>query len=105
MAYYLYQCEDITDRDEAARIRREVLQDHLAHVERNIESYAVAGPNRDLDGAYRSSTFVIKAASLPQADGLMAKDPYVTAGLYQELRGVEFMPVAGAWVGGVAWKK
>jgi uncharacterized protein len=104
MAYYLYRCEDIADREEAARIRREILQDHLSYVEKNIESYAVAGPNRDTDGAYRSSTFVITAASLPRADALMAHDPYVLAGLYLEFRGVEFMPVAGAWVGGVAWK-
>lgn len=103
MAYYLYRCEDIADRDEAARLRREVLQDHLAYVESNIGSYAVAGPNRDADGAYRSSTFVIKAVSLPQADALMAADPYVVAGLYLEFRGVEFMPVAGEWVGGVSW--
>lgn len=104
MAYFLYRCEDIEDRDVAATIRREVLQSHLDYVEEHIARYAVAGPNRDDDGAYRSSTFVVQAQSLTEADELMAGDPYVIAGLYSAMSGVEFVAVAGQWVGGVSWK-
>ena len=105
MPKFVYACRDIADREEAARIRREILPAHLAYVEQHMSSYAVAGPNRDPDGAYRSSTFVIDAQDLEAADKLMAADPYVEAGLYLELQGVEFMPVAGEWVGGASWKK
>lgn len=104
MKYYLYVCEDVEDRDLAAQLRRELLQDHLDYVESHIDSYAAAGPNRDEDGAFRSSSLIVKAQSLTMADQLMAADPYVLAGLYRACEGVEFMPVAGDWVGGVAWK-
>ena len=105
MAYFLYSCQDIADRDRAAEIRREQLPDHLAYVEQHMSHYAVAGPNRDADGAYRSSSFVVITDSLEEADSLMAGDPYVVAGLYDSVHGVEFVAVAGEWVGGAAWKK
>ena len=63
------------------------------------------GPNRDADGAYRSSSFIVIADCLEAADSLMAVDPYVVAGLYESMHGVEFVAVAGEWVGGAAWKE
>ncbi|KZX59150.1 hypothetical protein A3709_16500 [Halioglobus sp. HI00S01] len=104
MPFYLFYCRDIEDRESAAQIRRELLPDHLGYVERNMSRYAVAGPNRDQDAAYRSSTFVIKAGSFAEADEVMQGDPYVEGGLYQEILHVEFVPMAGDWVGGAAWK-
>lgn len=105
MPKFVYVCRDVGDREEAARIRREVLPAHLAYVEQHMSSYAVAGPNRDPDGAYRSNTFIIDAIDLQTADMLMAADPYTEAGLYREVQGVEFVPVAGEWVGGASYKK
>ncbi|QFU75535.1 hypothetical protein EY643_07650 [Halioglobus maricola] len=104
MPFYLFYCRDIEDREEAAQIRRELLPDHLGYMEQNMECYAVAGPNRDQDAAYRSSTFVVKAGTFAEADALMQRDPYVEGGLYREILNVEFVPMAGDWVGGAAWK-
>ena len=105
MAYFLYCCQDIDDRERAARIRREHLHEHLAYVEQHLSRYAVAGPNRDPDGAYRASSFIVIADDLAEADSLMEGDPYVRGGLYRDVQGVEFIAVAGEWVGGAAWKK
>ena len=105
MSYFLYCCQDIDDRERAAQIRREQLHAHLAYVEHNMSRYAVAGPNRDPDGAYRASSFVVIADDLAEADRLMAGDPYVQCGLYHDVQGVEFIAVAGEWVGGAAWKE
>ena len=90
-------------RERAAHIRREKLAGHLQYVEANLESYAVAGPNRHDDEDYHSSTFIVRAQDIAGADKLMAGDPYVRAGLYQALNGVEFVPAAGEWVGGKLW--
>ena len=103
MKYFVYLCEDISDSERAARIRESFLSAHLAYVEENLEAYAVAGPNRHPDSAYHSSTFILKADDLAGADQLMAGDPYVEAGLYRGLSGVEFVPAAGDWVGGRLW--
>ena len=103
MNHFVYWCEDIEDNERATQIRREQLVAHLHYVERNVERYAVAGPNRHGDGAYHSSTFIIAAASLEEADALMTADPYVAAGLYREVRGMEFVPAAGQWIGGITW--
>ncbi len=104
MKYFVYRCEDIPSQEEAAAIRSDYLADHLAYVERHLQNYAVAGPDRHGDGEYHSSTFIVKAQTLEEADALMRGDPYVAAGLYLEVAGVEFMPVAGEWVGGLSWK-
>lgn len=104
MPFYVYHCQDVKDREQAAAIRREQLSAHLAYVKKHIDAYAVAGPNREVAGDYRSSTFVVKESSLAGADALMVGDPYVQAGLYRSYNGVEFVPVAGEWVGGVAWE-
>ncbi len=104
MAYFVYHCQDILDRERAAAIRNESLQRHLDYVEAHIGSYAAAGPNRHADGEYHSSTFILQAASLDVADAIMAGDPYVQAGLYQAISGLEFMAAAGEWVGGVSWR-
>ncbi len=104
MAYYLYVCHDNLDAAKAKAIRAEFLQAHLKYVELNILRYAVAGPNRDGDNDFGSSTFIVIAETMQQADSLMSGDPYVSAGLYGEVRGVEFHPVAGQWVGGINWQ-
>ena len=104
MKYFIYQCEDIEERERAQRLRRELLQAHLDYVESRLSAYAVAGPNRGRDGAYHSSTFIIQAGSREAADAVMEGDPYVRAGLYQPLSVVELLPVVGAWVGGVRWR-
>ena len=105
MKYFLYLCEDIEDSGRAAQLRREHLQAHLAYVEAQLTRYAVAGPNRQADGSYRSSLFILQAPSRSVADEVMANDPYVRAGLYQPFTGVEFIPAAGAWIGGLSWKR
>ena len=104
MAFYLYHCQDMDERELALAIRQQHLQAHLDYVEAHIDRYAVAGPNRETGGEYRASTFVVRADDLADADALMAADPYVAAGLYRAVRGVEFVPVAGEWVGGIGWK-
>ena len=86
-----------------AQVRESALAEHLAFVEDNFERYAVAGPLLDETGAMTRSLFLIYADDMAEARAFMANDPYVAAGLYQEMEYRRFTPAAGDWIGGISW--
>lgn len=101
MTLFAFYCRD----GEAAPVLREKLLDrHLAHIEANIDDYAVAGPLKK-DGATIGSLLVIKAADVAEARAKFETDPYFTAGVWQSIQVSAFHAVAGDWVGGAVWKR
>jgi uncharacterized protein YciI len=96
-------CEDLPG-EEAVRLRQERLADHLAHVEAVLDQILVAGPMKDGEGRICGSLLVLDVPSLDAAAQLMARDPYHVPGIWASVRYLEFQAVAGAWVGGAAWK-
>ena len=91
------------DGENAPALRERLLKEHLDHVERNIDKFAVAGPLKN-DGETIGSLLVIKAADEAEARVIFESDPYFHAGVWQAIRVEEFKAVAGDWVGGTAWK-
>ena len=100
MTFFAFYCLDGSD---AASLRERLLADHLAHIERHIDDYAVAGPLKD-GGATVGSLVVVKAENEADARAIFESDPYFAAGVWQSVRASQFLGVAGDWVGGVAWK-
>jgi len=100
MPHYAFYCRD---GEKGAELRERDLHAHLAHVEANIDDYAIAGP-LTRDGATVGSLLVIKADDEAQARAKFEADPYFAAGVWQSIRSEEFLGVAGDWVGGAAWK-
>ncbi|MEO0464089.1 MAG: YciI family protein [Pseudomonadota bacterium] len=101
MALYAFYCRD---GETGAEQRAKFLHDHLAHVEAHIDDYAVAGPLKQGEETI-GSLLVIKADDEPQARAKFEADPYFAAGVWQSINTAPFMPVAGDWVGGAAWKQ
>ena len=101
MSLYAFWCRD----GEGSETKRaEQMGAHLAHIEENIDRFAVAGPLKD-GGETRASLLVIKAESLEDARSLFESDPYFAAGVWDSVEGMDFAAVAGDWVGGAAWKQ
>lgn len=91
------------DSDNAAILREQWMQAHLAHVEAHIETYAVAGPLME-EGSAVGSLLVLKACHAAAAHAFLEQDPYHRAGVWASVEITEFRGVAGDWVGGAAWK-
>ncbi|WP_379554299.1 YciI family protein [Qipengyuania sp. DGS5-3] len=100
MTLFAFYCRD---GDHAPEAREKLLSAHLAHVEANIDRYAVAGPLKRGEETV-GSLLVIKADSEDDARAFFEQDPYFEAGVWQSIRVEEFRGVAGDWVGGAAWK-
>ena len=91
------------DKAGAGPVRIEKLKEHLAHIEANLDRFAVAGPLRDGQGAPSGSLLVVKAASEAEARAFLQSDPYFAAGVWADIEVAPFSAVAGDWVGGKAW--
>ena len=99
---FVFWCEDGPD---AGALRRAHLDGHLAHIEAHHDRYLAAGPLRsDGASALSGSLFVVTAASLADAESLMAGDPYMAHGVYARVEARGFVPAAGRWMGGVIWR-
>ncbi|WP_394730068.1 YciI family protein [Altererythrobacter sp. GH1-8] len=101
MPLFSFYCRD---GENGASLRERDLHAHLAHVEANIDDYAIAGPLKRGDETI-GSLLVIKAKDQEEARAKFEADPYFAAGVWQSIRCEEFLGVAGDWVGGAAWKK
>ena len=100
---WLVICSDATD---SAALRRDHLQAHLAYIEKVMDRISVAGPLfADAADAMNGSCFIYRTDDLDEARALLHNDPYYRAGVYGRTEIRAFKPVAGAWVGGAAWKK
>lgn len=100
MTLFAFYCRD---GENGASLRERLLADHLAHVEKHIDDYAVAGPLKDGEETI-GSLLVIKAESKDDARKVFEADPYFAAGVWQSVRASQFLGVAGDWVGGIAWR-
>ena len=100
MKLYAFYCRD---GEQGEELRTRFLADHLAHVEANIDRYAVAGPLKQGEATV-GSLLVIKADDEAEARTLFEADPYFRSGVWQAIRADQFMGVAGDWVGGATWK-
>jgi uncharacterized protein YciI len=100
-AVFAVWCEDGPD---AARIRLDALEGHLAHIEAHFDRFLTAGPMRKdgVDGIC-GSLFIINADSEAEARHLMEQDPYVHRGAYARIEYRRLTPAAGRWIGGVIW--
>ena len=99
----LYACW-CRDSPDAARLRDEHLAAHLAHIEANLDRYAVAGPLKDKTETH-GSLLIVKADNRDDAHAFLQTDPYARAGVWQNVEIEPFLGVAGDWVGGAAWKR
>lgn len=100
------RCFLVLCRDGAgsAELRREHLEGHLDHVERNWTRYVTAGPIREPGGeALVGSVFLVLAESLEDARELMNGGPYITCGMYAEVEYKEFSNAIGLYLGGRIW--
>jgi len=95
-------CEDGPD---AARLRAEHLDGHLAHVEARWERYILAGPVRPTDDLNTDgSLFLIVAEDEADALAQLEGDPYVACGMYAKMTVRRFTPAVGRFLGGVTWE-
>lgn len=93
------------DGPQGKPLRERHLGAHLAHVETAMDRYYVAGPLKDSNGATVGSLLIVEAEDERQARAFVESDPYHAAGVWQDVEVVRFLPVAGRWVGGAAWKR
>lgn len=91
------------DAADAARLRAEHLQAHLAYAERIAGRLLVAGPLRDETGGFTGSLVVIEAADEADARAAFEADPYRAAGVWADVEIRRFTAAVGDWVGGRNW--
>jgi len=98
---FLFVCKDGPN---AASARVVHLAGHLAHVEANWRRYIVAGPMRQPgQTTICGSCFLVRAADVDTAWGIMRGDPYITSDLYADIAVTDVTPSIGLWVGGKIW--
>jgi uncharacterized protein YciI len=93
------------DGPDAARLRDERRDAHLAYVEANLASYRVAGPLYDESGAFAGSLLVVAAPDFETAHAIFIADPYFTGGVWGRHHIHRLVAAAGSWVGGIRWKE
>ena len=83
MLYLIYGRDDMAV---SARIRTELLSEHLEYIERHKHLIVVGGALLAEDGATRiGSTLVLNVTSREQADEFSRNEPFRRAGLYQSV--------------------
>ncbi len=92
-----------TDRSDAGSLRMDLLEMHIAHVERHLDRLSVAGPLRDEEGEFAGSLLIVKAEDEADARAFLEMDPYFKADLWNQIQINAFGAVAGDWVGGKTW--
>ncbi|MEM6680701.1 MAG: YciI family protein [Pseudomonadota bacterium] len=98
---YSVLCKD-KPGDEAAKIRDQLMPNHLAHIEKTVDSLWLAGPLFDADKVV-GSLLIFKADSAEQALEMAKQDPYYEAGIWASMEARRFVGAAGDWVGGKTW--
>lgn len=92
------------DAEGSAEPRQSSLNEHLAHIEGNMDKFKVAGPIMNEQGNQAiGSLLIVDLESLAAAQSFIESDPYYSAGVWAEVRVETFLGVAGEWVGGKNW--
>lgn len=99
MSLYAVYSRDAAD---AARLRTEHLEAHLAYAETILDRIAVGGPLREGD-TFFGSLIVLRVDSEAEARAILEADPYFKAGVWGEIEIRPFRAVIGDWVGGKTW--
>jgi uncharacterized protein len=99
---FLFVCKDGPN---APTLRVTHLQGHLAHVEKNWESYVTAGPVKLPDStAICGSVFLVLANDIDTAWAIMEGDPYMTSDLYATVEVHDMTMSIGVYPGGKLWE-
>lgn len=98
---YMVLCKD-KPGDAPGKIRQEKMADHLAHVEKTVDSLLLAGPMFDGDTVI-GSMLIFKADSPEQALEMAKQDPYYHADIWESMEVSRFVGAAGDFVGGKTW--
>lgn len=88
------------DKPDAAPIRAQMRDDHLAYLRAAGDKLKLGGPFRlsDQVDAAAGSLVIIEAASLEAARLVADNDPYVQTGVFESYEVRPFKAVLGAWV-------
>lgn len=98
---YMVLCKD-KPGDAPGEIRQQKMGDHLAHVEKTIDTYLLAGPMFDGDKVV-GSLLILKADSPEEALEMVKQDPYYKADIWASMEVTRFIGAAGDFVGGKTW--
>ena len=82
MTLFAFYCRDA---ENSASLREKLIADHLAHIEANIDKFAVAGPLKQGD-ATAGSMVVIKAEDEAEARSIFEGDPIMPLVFGPQLR-------------------
>ncbi|MSO64513.1 MAG: hypothetical protein EXQ85_01690 [Alphaproteobacteria bacterium] len=95
MAYYIFYG---TDSAKGAELREKFLSDHRRHIASIADRIMLGGRCPAVDGNPRNASFlVVEAASAADARTLIERDPFYSAGVWENQVIREFQPLAGAW--------
>mgnify|MGYP006107787151 CR=1 FL=1 len=73
------------DRPGQPETRAGARADHLAHIAANAEMICTAGAFLTENDEPSGSMIVVEVESLADAEAFMAKDPYVSAGVFESI--------------------
>lgn len=82
------------DGPDAARLRQEHRDAHLAHFHAHAERLALAGP---LDGNRSGSLALIEVDTQAEAEAFIKADPFYAANVWERVEIFAFKPSSGRW--------
>lgn len=76
---------------------------HFARIDGIMDRLSIAGPMKDDAGAFTGSLVIVTAETRAEAQVIFEADPYFAAGVWERFEIHDFLPAAGAWIGGKTW--
>lgn len=88
--------------EDMAQLRKDVLPEHMAHIERTVGRILLGGPL--FEGDRPAASFLLfRAESEAQALAMAKEDPYYAAGVWEGFTVRRFVGGAGTLLGGITW--
>ena len=84
------------DRPDSLELRMAVREAHLAYVAAHPGTVRLAGPHLDAEGRMVGSLMILEAPDIAAVRAFHAADPYVLAGLVEEVEIGGWRPTVGA---------
>lgn len=100
MKHFAIICWDSPGSADARASARDA---HFARIEGIMDALSVAGPLKDADGNFVGSLVIVTAETEAGARDILEADPYFAAGVWDRFEIHDFLPAAGAWIGGKVW--
>lgn len=95
MAAFVVYLHDIADN---ADLRARLLEEHMAHIGRHLDSIRFAGPLlREADQRPGGGLLIVEAADAAEVRRMVESDPYYRAGLWDDVRIHPFKEIINAW--------